>query len=101
MKPYAYTGAKAFNVCQCLFLRKKEYRTRQGDWASPQPHPPLQPCPDWFDHLVMEVTWLPKRSLHPQGVAVFLSGSTMSLGILWGKKKRFSRSGRGDPVWRG
>lgn len=36
----------------------------------------------------MEVTWLPKRSLHPQGVAVFLSGSTMSLGILWGEKKK-------------
>lgn len=36
----------------------------------------------------------------PSGVAVFLSGSAMSLGVLWEGKKRFSRSRRGDPVWR-
>lgn len=30
------------------------------------PTPTLQLCPDWFDHLVMEVTWLPKCSLHPR-----------------------------------
>ena len=96
-------GAKAFNGCQCLFLRRKEYRTRQGDWASPQSHPTLQLCPDWFDHLVMKVTWLPKCSLHPQGLAVFLSGSAMSLRVLWGEKNKKDfqdQKRRGDPVWR-
>ena len=82
-------GAKAVDGCQCLFLRRKEYRTRQGDWASPQPHPTLQLCPDWFDHLVMEVTWLPKCSLHPQEWLCFEWLSHVLGSPLGGKKKIF------------